>query len=474
MSVSVTVDAPVARPSNVAPATAGLAIGMLLSVLDQTIVSIALPDIAVDFGDVGSLSWIVTCYVLASTATAALYGRLSDRFGRRPVFLAAITIFTVASALCGMAGSLPRLIAFRTLQGIGAGALFTVPTIALAELFPVELRGRVQGAVGAIFAVAAVGGPLLGGVITDAVGWRWIFYINVPLGVLSAVLVAAALRLPRGAHTIRLDVVGSILLLCTVVGILLITELSSGSSPGSAGTTVALGAAAIALLSAFIWWERRTTDPVLPMHLFTGRTTGVVLAATAVLGALMFATIVYLPTYLRSAFGMSATAAGLALNPYVLAFVVTSFVTGTLVTRTGQPRPFLIAGAAVIAVAVGLLGQLGAESAFAVVAVELAMLGLGVGMVMQLLVTVAQNSVAPTDLAAVTAAVLSVRGLGMALGIAVYGRILSHQLDGEPNSATSTAEAIPHTLLLVLPLAAILLLLTIALPHPSRFGDVRS
>lgn len=463
MAATTSGTAPAVPTGSVPLAAAGLGLGMLLSVLDQTIVSIALPDIAADLGDVGSLSWIVTSYVLASTATGALYGKLSDRFGRRPVFLAAVAVFTIASALCGMADSLTQLVAFRTLQGIGAGALFTIPTIALAELFPVELRGRVQGAVGGIFALAAVGGPLVGGVITDAAGWRWIFYVNVPLGLLSMILVWIALRLPRSAHTVRLDIVGSLLLVGVVVGVLLITEWIGGIHSGGVGPILALSVAVAMLLAGFIRQERRFSDPVLPMHLFTTRATGVVLAATLLLGALMYASIVYMPTYLRSAFDMSATEAGLALNPYVIAFMIASFLSGSIAGKTGRYRAVISAGAAVIVIGLVLLGLLDAESGYLVVAASLLVLGIGVGMILQLLVTVAQNSVAASDLGAVTSAVLSVRGLGMSMGIAIYGSILGHQLSGQPVNPATTADAIPDMLLWALPPALVLLLLTLLL-----------
>ncbi|MGW1741668.1 MDR family MFS transporter [Nocardia sp. NPDC001965] len=463
MATTTSGTAPAVPTGSVALAAAGLGLGMLLSVLDQTIVSIALPDIAADLGDIGSLSWIVTSYILASTATGALYGKLSDRFGRRPVFLAAVAVFTVASALCGMADSLIQLVVFRTLQGIGAGALFTIPTIALAELFPVELRGRVQGAVGGIFALAAVGGPLVGGVITDAAGWRWIFYVNVPLGLLSMILVWIALRLPRSAHTVRLDIGGSLLLVGVVVGVLLITEWIGGIHSGGVGPILAPTVAVAILLAGFIRRERRFSDPVLPMHLFTTRATGVVLAATLLLGALMYASIVYLPTYLRSAFDMSATEAGLALNPYVIAFMIASFLSGSIAGKTGRYRAFISAGAAVIVIGLVLLSLLDAESGYLVVASSLLVLGIGVGMILQLLVTVAQNSVAAADLGAVTSAVLSVRGLGMSLGIAIYGSILGHQLSGQPVHPATTADAIPDMLLWALPPALVLLLLTLLL-----------
>lgn len=453
-----------AGQSNVPLAVIGLALGILVSVLDQTVVSIALPNIAADLGGIDQISWVVTAYVLASTATGTLYGRLSDRFSRRGTFLFAMLIFTVASVLCAVADSMGQLIAYRALQGIGAGALFAVPTIALSELVKPESRGRMQGAIGALFAIASLAGPLVGGALTDAAGWRWIFYINLPLGALSMLLVAFALRLPQRTSRPSIDFLGSALLVGGVVALLLTTEWGGRTYAWISGTILGLAAATVLLFALFVFWERRATSPVVPMRLFSNPTVRVVLPATAVLGALLYGSIVFLPTYLQSAFDISATLAGLGINPYMLTFVVASFLSGNRVSATGNARPFLIAGPIAIAAGFGLLSLLDADSSYGMVVLALLVLGVGVGFIMQLLVTVAQNAVGPADLGATSAAILSIRGLGMSLGVAIFGNLLSRELGPGTQAGPAVANAIPDIMVWGIPLALLLLLLTALMP----------
>ncbi|MFD1930066.1 MULTISPECIES: DHA2 family efflux MFS transporter permease subunit [Nonomuraea] len=460
-----TTEVATATPSRVVPATAGLLIGMLLSVLDQTVVAIALPDIAADLGGLDAIGWVVTSYVLASTTTGALYGRMSDRFGRREVFVTAVAVFIAGSILCGMAWTMPQLVAARTLQGVGAGALFALPTIALSELYPRHLRGRVQGLTGGVFALASVGGPLAGGAITDTAGWRWIFYVNLPLGLLSIALVWFALRLPRSGGHGRLDVAGSALLAGSMVSLLLAAEGGGRAHAWTSGA-VLWPAGAFALLSAaFVWWERRAADPVLPPRLFAGPALRVALPATALLGALLGGSIVYLPTYLQSAYGMSATQAGLALNPYVITFMVVSSLAGSRVA--GRYKPFLIAGSAIVVAGFALLSRLGPGTPYALFAVALGVLGAGFGLLMQNLVVVAQNAASAADLAAATSAAVSVRGLGMSLGVAVFGILLAGQVDGMGKGAEVTAAAIPGVLAWGVPAAVVLVALTTVLPRSA-------
>jgi EmrB/QacA subfamily drug resistance transporter len=455
---------PGARAANVPLATAGLLIGMLLSVLDQTVVAIALPDIAADLGGMDSIGWIVTSYVLASTATGALYGRVSDRFGRRPVFLTAVAAFIAGSALCGLARTTPQLIAARTFQGIGAGALFVLPTIALSELYPRRLRGRVQGLTGGVFALAAVGGPLAGGAITDAWGWRWIFYVNLPVGLLAMAAAALALRLPRPGGGGRVDLPGAVLVAGAVTALLLAAEWGGRTRPWTSGTILALIGAVAVLAALFVWREGRATEPLLPPRLFADPVLRVVLPATALLGALLGGSIVYLPTYLQAAYGMGATEAGLALNPYVLTFMAVSSLAGARAGASGRYKPYLLAGSAAAVLGFALLSRLGPDTPYAVLAAEIAVLGFGFGLLMQNLVVVAQNAVPPADLAATTSATVSVRGLGLSLGVSVFGTLLARETQGRAPGPEATAAAIPDVLLWGAPAAAVLLALMAVLP----------
>ncbi|MFF4623261.1 MDR family MFS transporter [Nonomuraea jabiensis] len=456
-------DAP-PRAGNLPLATAGLLIGMLLSVLDQTVVAIALPDIAADLGGLDAIGWIVTSYVLASTATGALYGRLSDRFGRRPVFITAVAVFVAGSALCGLAQTIPQLIAARTAQGIGAGALFVLPTIALSELYPRRLRSRVQGFTGGVFALASVGGPLAGGAITDAWGWRWIFYVNLPLGLLSVALTAYALRLPRPGGDGRIDVPGAALIAGAIVALLLVAEWGGRTHAWTSGVILALAAAGAALLGLFVWWERRAANPLLPQRLLAGPVLRVALPATALLGALLGGSIVYLPTYLQAAYGMGATQAGLALNPYVLTFMAVSSLAGARIG--GRFKPYLIAGSMIAVLGFALLSRLEPGSPYVLLAAGMGVLGAGFGLLMQNLVVLAQNAASPAELAATTSATVSVRGLGLSLGVAIFGNLLTRELQDRAPSPEATAAAIPDVLFWGAPAAAVLVALMILLPSP--------
>jgi EmrB/QacA subfamily drug resistance transporter len=451
--------------SSIVPLAAlGLALGILLSVLDQTIVAIALPQIAADLGGLDSISWIVTIYLLAATATATLYGRFSDRFGRRAVFIAAIAVFTAASALCGSADSIDQLIAYRALQGIGAGALFAVPTITLSEIFPAEHRGRVQGFVGMVFAVASVGGPLLGGVVTDQWGWRWIFYINLPLGLLSIALVGFAVRLPLPDVARRIDFAGSVLLAAAMVTLLLVAEWGGRDYAWTSGTILGLSALALALFVLLGWWERRAENPILPPGLLVHPVLRLALPAAALLGALLYGSIVFLPTYLQSAFQMSATEAGLALNPYILSFVLASALAGMTATTPGRWRLFFTIGPVLMGTGLFLLSRLGPDSSYPQVALAIVVMGTGVGLIMQLLVTIVQDAVPPADLGAATSVAIAVRGLGMSLGVSYFANILLRHLDDGPPRPDAVATAIPDAFVWGLPLAVVLLVVAVAIP----------
>ncbi|MET9284986.1 DHA2 family efflux MFS transporter permease subunit [Nocardia beijingensis] len=454
---------PVTRPSMVPLATAGLMLGALLSVLDQAVVAIALPEIAADLGGMESIGWTVTAYLLATTVTGALYGRLSDRFGRRAVYLSAVGIFVIASALAGASHTLWQLVGARALQGIGGGALFVVPTIAIAELYPVDKRGRMQGLMGAVFAIASVGGPLIGGTITDLAGWRWIFYVNVPLGLAAMAVVALSLRLPRVGGDTGLDYPGAALLTAAVVSLLLVTEWGGRSADWGSPVILGLVALTLVALAVFRWWEPRTPHPILPLRLFADRTLRAALPATFVLGALLAASLVYLPTYLQTAFDIGATAAGLATLPYFLTFVAVAAIAGGRAGASRDFKPYLLTGAVLATAGFWLLSRLGPDTGYAVVALCLMVPGIAFGLMMQNLVVVTQNAVGPADLGVTTSATLALRGLGMSVGVAVLGNLLSRELTGQ----TNVAVAVPEVMIWGVPLAAVLIVLVLALPKSA-------
>ncbi|WP_157253786.1 MDR family MFS transporter [Nonomuraea typhae] len=460
--------APTAGPpkgSIVPLATAGLLIGMLLSVLDQTVVAIALPAIADELGGMDAIGWIVTAYVLAMTATGTLYGRISDRFGRRPVFVTAVALFVVGSVLCGMVDTAPQLVAARTFQGIGAGALFVLPTIALSELYPQRLRSRVQGFTGVVFALATVGGPLAGGAITDAWGWRWIFFINIPLGLLAIGLAAFALRLPKPGRGGKIDLPGAVLIAGATVSLLLAAEWGGRTFAWTSGVILGLLGAVAVLVALFVWWERRAANPLLPLRLFADPTVRVVLPATLLLGALLSGSLVYLPTYLQGNYGMGATQAGLALNPYVLTFMAVSSIAGARIGASGRFKPYLIGGAAITVVGLVLLSRLTPGTPYLVLALEIAVLGVGFGLLAQNLVVVAQNAVSPEDLAATTSAVVSVRGLGLSIGVSIFATLLTREL--QTQGTTQAAAVIPDVLFWGIPVAVLLVALITLLPRKT-------
>ncbi|HST80247.1 MAG TPA: MFS transporter, partial [Kineosporiaceae bacterium] len=403
-------------------------------------------------------------YLLAATSTATLYGRFSDRFGRRAVFIAAIGLFTAASALCGSADSIDQLIAYRALQGIGAGALFAVPTIALSEIFPAEHRGRVQGFVGMVFAVASVGGPLLGGVVTDNWGWRWIFYINLPLGLLSITLVAIAVRLPLPDVARRIDFGGSVLLASAMVTLLLVAEWGGRDYDWTSARILWLSALALGFFAMLGWWEQRVANPILPLRLLVHPVLRLALPAAALLGALLYGSIVFLPTYLQSAFGMSATEAGLALNPYILSFVLASALAGIKATTPGRWRLFFAVGPVLMGAGLFLLSRLGPDSSYREVAVAIVVMGAGVGLIMQLLVTIVQDAVPPADLGAATSVAITARGVGMALGVSYFANILLRDLESGPPRPDAVSTAIPDVFVWGLPLAVLLLVVALSIP----------
>jgi EmrB/QacA subfamily drug resistance transporter len=422
---------------------AGLGLGMLLAVLDQTVVATALPRIADDLHNFSGVTWIVTACLLTSTAAIPLYGKLSDLYGRKPVYLIGLVLFIVASAFAGLAQNLGQLIALRAAQGLGGGGLNSLASATFGDLVPPRERGRYQGYVGAIFALGSVGGPLTGGILTDHFSWRWVFYINIPLGLLSLVIIATALHLPHRRGHGRVDYAGSALLVGGVTALLLATVYGGRTYAWTSDRIVGLLVGAVVLLAVFVWWERRAGSPVLPLRLFLDRTFALAVIGSGLLGIALFGAVVYLPQYYQLVLGMSPTGSGLALTPLMVASVVTAVLSGGLASRTGSYRWFPVAGSALVIVGFGLLARVGVGTSTGVVLLDTVVLGLGIGLVMQVLVLAAQNAVAYADMGTATSTPTFSRVLGAAIGTAVFGSILLRRIEEEYRAAVPPGRPAP-------------------------------
>ena len=419
---------------------AALMLGMFLAALDQTIVSTALPTIVGDLGGLNHLSWVVTSYLLAATVSTPLYGKLGDMIGRKPVFLAAILIFLAGSMLAGLSQSIGQLIAFRALQGAGAGGLMVGAQAIIADIVPPRERGRYMGLIGAVFAVASVAGPLLGGFFVDNLSWRWVFYVNMPVGGLAVAIVLFRLHL-RSSHTHhRIDFLGAGLLTGAVGALILVTTWGGVTYAWSSATIVGLALAGVALLVAFVWQERRAAEPVLPLTLFRSSVFSVASAMGFSIGMAMFGAIVFIPLYLQLVYGASPTSSGLRMLPLMAGILAAAIGSGRAISRIGRYKVFPIAGTAILIVGMYLLSRLGAGTAPWVASVYMLVVGVGIGLVMQVLVLVVQNDVEPRDIGVATSTATFFRSVGGSFGVAIFGTIFASRLAGElshlPRSVT--------------------------------------
>src|SRR5450631_545169 len=409
----------------------GLMTGMLLAALDQTIVSTALPTIVGDLGGLQHLSWVVTAYLLASTASTPLYGKISDLYGRKPVFRFAIIVFLIGSALAGLSTQMWELIAARGIQGLGAGGLMALAFAIIGDVIPPRERGRYQGYFGAVFALSSVAGPLLGGFFVEHLSWHWIFFINIPLGLVALVVTDRALhglRHVRREHSI--DYTGAVLLITGVSSLLL--GLVRGREVGWTSPEI-IGWLGIGLIlsATFVWWESRATEPILPLRLFGNRIFSVSTAIGIANGFAMFGAIVFLPVYLQIVRGVSPTQSGLELLPLMVGLLVASVVSGRRITTTGRYKRFPIAGTAITALGLASLSTLGADTPYWRTSLFMLTLGIGIGLVMQVIVLAMQNSVNPRDMGVATSSATFFRSLGGTFGTALFGTVLANRLASE-------------------------------------------
>ena len=417
-----------------------LMLGMFLASLDQTIVATALPTIAGDLHGLNHLAWVVTAYLLASTISTPLWGKLGDLYGRKVFFQLAIVIFLVGSMLSGLSQSMIELIACRAIQGIGAGGLIVGSQAIIGDVIPPRQRGRYMGYFGAVFGLSSVLGPLAGGWFTQHLSWRWIFYINVPIGILALFAIATVLHIPVKRVPHRIDWWGLALLSGGVTSIILVTTWGGAQYAWGSSTIIGLGAAAVVMLAAFCVVETRVEEPIIPLDLFRIGTFSVATAVSFVIGFVMFGAIVYLPLYLQVVHGASPTKSGLELLPMVAGMLLTFIISGRLVSRTGRYRVFPIVGTAIVALGLALLTRLDPSTPYLYVAAFMFIVGLGLGLVMQVLVVVVQNSVPHARLGTATSTATFFRTIGGAFGVAALGAVFNNQLLSQLRATASAAE----------------------------------
>ena len=406
----------------------GLMAGLLLAALDQSIVGTALPRIVSDLGGLNHLSWVVTAYLLTSTAATPLWGKISDLYGRRPIFQAAIVIFLVGSVLCGLAQNMPQLIAFRAIQGTGGGGLMAIAFSAIADIIPPRERGRYQGYFGAVFGTSSVAGPLLGGWFTDGPGWRWIFFINLPVGAAALVITSIALKIPTVRREHAIDYPGAATIVGAVSALLLYLNWAGQEFGWRALPALALLLASVGLAVLFVLIELRAREPIIPMGLFKGAVFRVGIAFVFLTGVAMFGAIIFLPLYLQTVLGMSPTESGLGLLPLVGGLFIASIGSGQLITRTGHYKVYPIAGSALMIVALVLLSSLEVDTPYWQLGAYAFVFGFGLGLTMQTIVVAVQNAVPFRDMGAATSSTTFFRSLGGAIGAAAFGAVFGSRL----------------------------------------------
>jgi EmrB/QacA subfamily drug resistance transporter len=416
----------------------GLMLALLIASLDQTIVSTALPTIVSDLGGLSQLSWVITGYLLASTVSTPLWGKLGDLYGRKPFFQASIVLFLAGSALCGISQNMVELILFRSVQGLGAGGLLVLTQAIIADVVPPRQLGRYQGLFGAVFGVTSVGGPLLGGFFVDTLSWRWIFYINLPIGAAAFLVITLALPAASEQRHHRIDYLGTALLAAAATSLVLLTTLGGNTYPWASAPTYILAIAGVICIIGFVLAERRAAEPVMPLELFRNRVFVYASAIGFVVGFALFGATTYLPLFLQVVNGASPTSSGLRLLPLVVGLLLTSILSGQLISRLGRYKVFPIVGTALMTLGLFLLSRMNEQTSVLVESLYMLVLGLGLGLVFQVLVIAVQNAVDYRNLGAATSDTTFFRSIGGSFGTAIFGAIFSAQLTAHLSSLASS------------------------------------
>jgi EmrB/QacA subfamily drug resistance transporter len=462
---------PQAATAAVAVPFAAIVVAMLPAVLDQTILATALPVVAGDLGRISDVSWVVTAYVVAAAATTPLWGKLGDRHGRKLLLEVALGVFVVASALCGAAQDITQLIVLRLVQGAAAGGLMTLAMASVGDLVAPRERGRYQGYIAATFAVATVVGPLLGGLLVDHASWRWVFLVNLPLGVVALAGLSRRLPAPPIERSARpLDVAGAALLAGATAALMLTCVWGGERYAWGSAEILGLIAATVLLAGALLARERRAADPIVPFHLLRTRAVAVASSAMFLATAALFSITVFVPLFLETTTGASATEAGLLLVPAMLGITASTTFSGRSIARTGRYKRFPIAGLALMTAALALLAVFAGHPSRVTAGVGLAVFGLGFGMVTQVLVVAVQNTVERRELGVATATAGFFRAIGGAVGAAVLGAVFAaragaHASEGGHALRGDIIDGVQTVFLVAAPLAALGLLVVLLLPE---------
>ncbi|MEU1115235.1 MULTISPECIES: MFS transporter [unclassified Streptomyces] len=415
-------------PGSVLVSIGALLLGMLLAALDQTIVSTALPTIVSDLGGMDHLSWVVTAYMLAATAATPLWGKLGDQYGRKKLFLTAIVIFLAGSALCGMAQNMPQLIGFRALQGLGGGGLMVLSMAIVGDLVSPRERGKYQGLFGAVFGATSVLGPLLGGLFTEHLSWRWVFYVNLPIGAIALLVIITTLHIPVRDTRHTIDYLGTFLIASVATCLVLVASLGGTTWAWGSPQIIGLAVLGVLLAVAFVAVERKAAEPVLPLKLFRIRTFALSAVISFIVGFAMFGAMTYLPTFLQVVQGVTPTMSGVHMLPMVAGMLLSTTASGQIVSRTGRWKVFPVTGTAVTALGLLLLHQLDEHSGTWEMSAYFFVFGLGLGLVMQVLVLIVQNAVSYEDLGVATSGATFFRSIGASFGVAVFGTVFTNRL----------------------------------------------